>query len=75
MSSELRKARKRRDEGARRKEDTIFINTYRLSKEHGVKAAVVTLRGGKYRVYSSPDWWPPSKKEIVRSTTSREVIC
>ncbi|CZT08634.1 uncharacterized protein RAG0_13625 [Rhynchosporium agropyri] len=65
MAPGLRKAAKRENERVRRKEDTLFVNTYRLSKESGVKVAVMVLRGGRYRVYSSPDWWPPSKKEIA----------
>jgi len=75
MSPDLRKAAKRANERVRRKEDTLLVNTYRFSKEPGVKVAVMVLRGGRYCVYSSPDWWPPSKKEIVGHPMTRDYFC
>jgi hypothetical protein len=61
--------RKRKNEGIKRRKDTLVKKAYESGEFDGVDVALIICKHGHYTTYRSRDRasWPPSMAEIVSS--------
>jgi hypothetical protein len=64
------KRRKRKNEGIKRRKDTLIKKAYELGGFDGIEVALIICKYGQYTTYRSRDHasWPPSRAEIVSKT-------